>query len=408
MLTAEDAQKKILKQAAPLDSEKVPLARALGRVLFEDLRAGEDSPAFPNAARDGYAVRRQDVAGASPTHPVPLPVQGTAAAGQGIPDSLAPGHAMRIMTGAPVPLGADAVIMKEEVRVEEAGAVRILRQPKPGDFIRLQGEDVRAGNPLVPRGRRLRPYEIALLAGQGISDVPVVRRPVAAVVVTGDEVAEPGTPVSLGQIRDANGPALLSALAQRGVAAGLTRAKDSVDAVRDALAAATRAADLVIVSGGVSVGDFDCTRPALAACGFEEIFWKVAIRPGQPLLFGTCPGLGTRPCLVFGLPGNPLSSLVCFEEFVVPALEALEGIEPGFPQYALTGRLLNSFSKPATLQQYVFCRAFPGPEGISLMVLQPQGSAMIRTASSATALAVARIGVDRWAPGDMLPFRWLL
>ena len=386
----------IRERVRPLDGERVPLAEAAGRVLAEGVDAGRDLPPFDNSAMDGYAVRAADC---GPQAPVSLAVLGTARAGAAGRSPLGPGQAVRIMTGAPLPEGADAVVPKEAA--QDGGAVvTLLRRPAPGAHVRRRGEDVRAGARLLRPGARLRPYEIALLAAQGLESAAVVRRPRVAVLATGDELT-PGR--AHGKIHDSNGPAVCAALARWG-AAPLPHgvAPDEPAALKAALARALAASDALVVSGGVSVGDHDLTKAALDELGMELVFWKVAIKPGKPLLFGLWNG---RP--VFGLPGNPVAALVCAEEFVRPAVERLQSHEPGHQSYHLAGAALNDYPSPEDRQQYLFCRARRAAGGYELEIIRPQGSAMLGMASSADALAVSPIGTGRIRKGDTLAFRWL-
>jgi molybdopterin molybdotransferase len=225
--------------------------------------------------------------------------------------------------------------------------------------------------------------------------------------VSGSELAA-GAPPEPGQIFDANGPALAAALSRLGVNSRRRLVPDEPALLETALAEALNAADVLLVSGGVSVGDFDYTRRCLDRLGFREIFWRVAIKPGMPLLFGLCPSRSGGPDKpVFGLPGNPLSALVCFEEFVRPALDRMQGAASAPSLYAWEGAALNDFPKPLQRQQFIFCRAEPGPGGYGLSLFRPQGSALLARASAANALAVSPCGVGRVRAGDRLPFRWL-
>jgi molybdopterin molybdotransferase len=290
--------------------------------------------------------------------------------------------------------------MQERARLKGA-SVEVLDTAETGQHIRPRGEDVRRGEPLLRSGAVLRPYEIGLLAAQGIRSIRVVRLPKVAVAATGDELAAAGASLRPGQIRNSNGPALAAALVRWGLPVhdgGI--AADGEDSVRKALGPLLAAADVLLVSGGVSVGDFDRTREALLGLGFEQAFWKVAIKPGKPLFFATA---GRK--LAFGLPGNPVAALVCLEEFVRPALERLQGLSLGHPSYHLRGRALNGYPVPKDRRQYLFCVARDAGEGFELDVIRPQGSAMLGMACRANALALADTGAVR--RGDTLAFRWL-
>ncbi len=308
-------------------------------------------------------------------------------------ETVTQGTAVPIMTGAPLPPGADAVVMKERTS-RRNGTVEILAAPEPGDHIRRAGEDVRRGAPLLAAGATLRAYEVALLCAQGFQTVRVVRRPRAAVLPTGDELGA--------SLRDSNGPALAALLGRWGSAArAFTPARDSGPELDASLTEALSGADLLVVTGGVSAGDFDLTRPALEALGLKTVFHKVAMKPGKPLLFGT---LGRT--LVFGLPGNPVAALLCAEEFVRPALEGLQGRLTAPPSYHLKGELTAPYPGAKGRRQYVFCACRRENGRFLLTPIRPQGSAMLGMACRAQALAVAPEG-GRMDAGRELDFRWL-
>jgi molybdopterin molybdotransferase len=398
--------KKMLK---PLGTEEVPLDQAGGRVLAGDITARWDLPPFANSAMDGYALRAEDTAAARPDTPLRLSLASRPlAAGDGSLSPLAPGQTARIFTGAPVPSGADAVVMQEAVSpAPEGDAVVLTRPAKPGDHIRPAGEDVKAGDPLLPAGRRLRPYEIGLLAAQGIRQVTVNRRPRIALLITGDELTSGDAPPAFGRIYDSNGPALKAALERWGVTVEAPRrVKDDLTALQTALGDALNRADMALISGGVSVGDRDYTVRAVKGIGATVIFWRLAIKPGKPHLFAVKPGpQGDK--FIFGLPGNPLSALVCLEEFVRPALEGLEGRRMSLPSYHLRGRAENDYPRSPDRTHYLFCQARSNGEGFLLHILRPQGSARLAMACRADALARVPPGPDRIRPNDLLDFRWL-
>jgi molybdopterin molybdotransferase len=407
MITPDDALQKIKNAVRVLQTETVPLSRAVDRVLAEDLFARIDLPPFPNSAMDGYAVRTEDLKSVSHQKPVKLLVKTILRAGETPLETLNFGEAARIMTGARLPSGADAVIMREVVE-ESDSSVIVFDKPAAGDCLRLQGEDVLRGERLLSRGCRLRPYDISLMAAQGLNDIPVIKKPKTALLITGDELVPSAESRRDGKIWDSNGPALAAALSRRGIEIVSQKiVPDDAGSLLRALREIDLSADLILVSGGVSMGDFDYTRSVLSDAGFQEIFWKVAIKPGQPLLFAVKEAEKRRP-LLFGLPGNPLSALVCLEEFVFPALDLMEGREPAFPAYHLRGETVNEFSKAPQKQQFLFCRAVPGPAGFRLTILKPQRSDLVAHACGANALAVAPLGVGQINAGDTLAFRWLL
>ncbi|HXK11138.1 MAG TPA: gephyrin-like molybdotransferase Glp [Vicinamibacteria bacterium] len=316
MLPVEKALETVLAEVSSLPHEDVALADAVSRVLAEDVRSDIDLPPFDRAAMDGYAVRSGDVAAA----PAALEVIGEVRAGQWPDLPVGPGQAVRIMTGAPVPPGADAVQQVEKTQPLDEFRVTLLAAVAPGANVALRGSEVRAGDVVLTRGRVIDPAAVAVLASAGHSRVRVARRPVVAVLVTGDEIVDVSAAPGPGQIRNGNGPALLAlARAAGGDARPLGVAPDRQEAIEAALRPAL-AADVLLVSGGVSAGDYDLVEPALLDLGARFLFTKVAIRPGAPLVFGR---IGKT--LVFGLPGNPVSTQVTFDVFVRPALRKMQG-----------------------------------------------------------------------------------
>ncbi|MBI4386969.1 MAG: molybdopterin molybdotransferase MoeA [Elusimicrobia bacterium] len=403
MLAPEKALRSILENVPILPPEPTALSDCAGRILAEDIRAREDLPPFDNSAMDGFAVITEECRGASQRTPVRLKVKKTLRAGSLAETELRPGEAIRIMTGAPLPGGADAVVMKEATSCEEPATVRILQAPELGEHIRRHGEDVGAGDLILTKGTRIRPYEIALLAAQGILRVRVVRRARVALLATGDELLEPSRPLTPGKIRNSNGFALAAALSRWNIScvyAGIV--PDDPVLMRKALEKSISEADVLLVSGGVSAGDFDYTKTLLEALGLRTVFWKVAIKPGKPLLFGLWRG---KP--VFGLPGNPVAAMVCLEEFVRPALEKMQGFSPAYPSYHLRGRLENDYPKDKLRQQYLFCEVSEGPKGFQVRLIRPQGSAMLGMACKANALALGPIGVGLLRRSTEISFRWL-
>ena len=313
MITIDEARGIVLRAVRPLPSETVPIADALGRVLTRDVAAAGDVPPFTNSAMDGFAL----VAGPAGRS---LAVVGESRAGRPAERALGDGEAIRISTGAVVPAGADAVVRVEDT-AESDGHVVVRAAVVQGENLRAPGEDVHAGEQLLTAGTPLGPAELGVAVSAGLADVPCARRPRVAVLATGDELVEAGAPLAPGQIHNTNGVAL-SALAARVGAEVVVRGTvpDDRDATVAALGGALDAADVVLVSGGVSVGPHDHVKPALAGLGVEERFWRVELKPGKPTWFGV---RGEQ--VVFGLPGNPVSALVTFVLFAAPALRALQG-----------------------------------------------------------------------------------
>ncbi len=327
-LSVAAARERLVSRLAPLPAESIPLARALGRVLAEDVVAGDDLPPFANASMDGYAVRAADLAKAADDSVVDLTVVGDIAAGGAGATPIASGEAMRIMTGAPLPPGADAVVPVEwtgsnSAMVDQAlpSSIEVARPLSSGDFVRAAGQDVQRGTVVLERGRRLRPPDIAMLAALGVEAPRVSQRPKVAILSTGDELIEPGQSLSPGRIRDANGFGLQAAVQEAGGEPWrLPIAADTEESVHARFRHAVQgSASLVISSGGVSMGAFDYVRHVLETFGSLE-FWRVNIRPGKPLAFGSFEDVP-----FIGLPGNPVSALVTFEVFVRPALARMAG-----------------------------------------------------------------------------------
>lgn len=316
MISYDDARRIVLNGVTILDAESVDLAHALGRTLAESVESRERIPPFDNSAMDGFAVRASTVSRPG----VVLRVAGTIAAGGEMPPRLPNDGCLRIMTGAPIPEGADAVVPVEQAEAAADGSIRFKTAAAEGAFIRRAGENVSIGERVLEKGVRITPPVIGLLATLGYAHVTVSRRPVVSIVTTGDELVDVADTPGPGHIRDCNGPALAAqTIAAGAVPDGPLRVGDDRDRLRAVLEKAA-GSDVVVVSGGVSMGQFDFVRDELERLGFDAHFWKVRQKPGKPLLFGL---IDRTP--VFGLPGNPVSTAVCFEQYVRPALARMLG-----------------------------------------------------------------------------------
>lgn len=333
MISVEEALERILSFVPVLEPVDVPVLEALGQATAEDIVSPMDIPPLDNTAMDGYAVRAADTAGASEASPVTLAVIGELAAGYVFDRDVPPGGAVRIMTGAPMPSGSDAVVPFEETDEPEGRAfgsfaksrdrVGILKAAERGANIRYAGEDVRRGDVILPRGSVIGPAQAGVLASLGMATVRVHRRPVVAILSTGDEVREPGEPLAPGQIYDSNAYSISAmVIANDGIARRLGIAKDTVEALTAKIRAGLDA-DLLVTSAGVSRGDYDVVKDVLAKEG-EVDFWTVRMRPGKPLAFGAFTSGGRRVPHI-GLPGNPVSSMVSFELFGRPAIFKMLG-----------------------------------------------------------------------------------
>lgn len=407
MISVEEALARILSHVNLLEPEEQQILDALGQVVADDVVAPLDIPPLDNTAMDGYAVRAADTTGADESSPVALRVVGELAAGYVFDGEVTPGTAVRIMTGAPMPRGADAVVPFEETDEPSGRAfgsfaksrdvVGVLKATAPGANIRRAAEDVRRGQPIIPKGTVLRPAQIGVLASLGMATVRVHRRPVVAILSTGDEVREPGAPLQPGQIYDSNAYSVSAmVLANGGIPKRLGIARDTVDALTAKLREGLDA-DMLVTSAGVSRGDYDVVKDVLAKEG-EVDFWTVRMRPGKPLAFGEFRSGGRRVPHI-GLPGNPVSSMVSFELFGRPAI------------YKMLGRTdwerprVRAIAEEAianTDARRVFARAIVTQrDGRYYAALTgPQGSGMLTSMAQANALAVVPEDVPGVQPGD--------
>jgi molybdopterin molybdotransferase len=390
LASIEEAQRLVLARVERLPAESAPIEDAAGRVLAEPGRAAVDLPPFDSSAMDGFALRAADSPGR-------LPVSFRIAAGSPALRPLEPGEAMGIATGGVVPDGADAVIPFEYV-VETGNIIELSEQVAVGASIRPSGGDVRRGEVVVDAGARLGPAQLAALAAAGVAEVRVARRPRAAVLATGSELRRPGERLEPGQIYEANGLLLAAQLESTGaVVERLSSVADDETAHREALSRGLEA-DVLVTSGGVSVGPHDLVRTVEAELGVEEVFWGVAMKPGKPISFGV---LGSR--LVFGLPGNPVSALVGFELFVRPALLALQGLTDPLPRFE-RGRLARELEPNAHRDELVRARLLLEGEGPLLDPLPGRESHLIVRAAAADALVLVPMGESTLSAGDSVEF----
>lgn len=381
---------RLIAAAAPrLPAETLTVAAELsGRVLADSVTAVSSLPPFDVSAMDGYAARRRELGGG------PLPVAARVAAGSD-PAPLAPGTAAEISTGAAVPAGADAIVPVEDATETAAGLVA---EPPRGDFIRRAGGDLRSGDEVAASGSVLTPALLSAIAAAGVSRITVAVRPRLAVIATGSELAAPGEPLRPGQIHESNSVGLAALGARAGAdVLPAVRVADDPAATREAFAAALRSADVVVSSGGVSVGPHDHVKPVLADLGVREVFWRIAHKPGKPLWFGVAPGGG----LVFGLPGNPVSSLVCFELFVRPALCAMQGAPAEVRPLA---RLAEPVKRLAERDHAIRCGLRPGAEGMELVPQAVQDSHLIAHAAAAAAIALIPAGSGELPAGALVEY----
>ena len=334
MLSVEEARSRILEMFQPLESERKPVLEALGQVLAEDVSSPMFVPPLANSAMDGYAVQSSDITGATPDTPTSLRVIGQVAAGQLPQNEVVPGTAVRIMTGGPIPPGADTVVPFEDtdeydlkssgMGLSDIAEIKVNIGASEGSNVRPAGQDISKGQTVLKKGMLLRPSEIGVLASVGRDMVEVVRRPVVAVIATGDELMEPGGPIAPGKIYDSNSYSVAAAvLRYGGVPRFLGIARDNLESMNAKLEEGLDA-DLLLTSAGVSRGDYDIVKDLLASRG-KVAFWSVRMRPAKPLAFGVFPRPGGRQVPHVGLPGNPVSALVAFEELVRPAILRMLG-----------------------------------------------------------------------------------
>lgn len=323
MLALEEAQKQIVSDLQPLEPVASSLVNAAGRILAESIVSQLNLPPFDNSAMDGYAVQAKDVSSATETNPAALQLIGKVAAGAVFDGEVSSGYCVRLFTGSPLPRGADAVVMQEDTQSEASKpeTIWIRDGVKPWENVRFKGEDVKQGTVTAKAGDRLSFGKISLLAATGCSEVKVFRAPVVGVVATGSELQELGQPLNPGQIYESNRAALSVVVSLAGATAKrYPLVQDTLAATETILKKALRECDVVITSGGVSVGEFDYVKSAFQQLGGDLSFWRVALRPGKPFVFGKWKGKS-----LFGLPGNPVSALVTFLLLVRPALLKLQG-----------------------------------------------------------------------------------
>ncbi|MCK6528090.1 molybdopterin molybdotransferase MoeA [Myxococcota bacterium] len=395
MISVDRAIDLVLAQVRPLEAERVPLLRVRGRVLARPVAAPRDQPPWDNTGLDGFAVRAEDVAGASPGTPVLLDVVDTAAAGTVSRAVVGRGQAVRIMTGAPMPRGADSVVMVERTRGgPQATRIEVLDAVQAGNAVRRRGEDLREGEVVLEEGTLLRAGEVGIAAAVGLPHLEVHRRPVVGVLSTGDELVEPGGELPEGSIFSSNSYSLMAMIEEAGgepLYLGIGR-DEPLDLERR-LRAGMEVADAVVTSGGVSAGDFDYVTDVFRRMGGDMHFHKVAMRPGKPVAFGTLAG---RP--LFGLPGNPVSCMVGFALYVRPALLAMQGRrDPHLP--SVSAELDHAVRGKRGMR--VFLRGILREEegGARVRTTGPQGSGILRSMALANALIVVPEEVDELPEG---------
>jgi molybdopterin molybdotransferase len=393
MITVEQALETILGQVRVLGTERVDILGARGRVLAQDIVSGLDVPPLDNSAMDGYAVRHADVATASAEKPALLKIMGDLPAGYTSKDILQPGQTLRIMTGAPLPPGADTVIMQENTS-SDAATVSILQSEKRGTNVRYAGEDIKKDAVLFQAGTLVRPAHIGIMASIKRAMVSVYQRPRVAILSTGDELVDIDEDLGPGKIVTSNSYSLASLVEDAGgTAIMLGIARDTKEALRSRMLEGLHA-DIIISSGGVSVGDYDFVKDVLQELGADMKFWKVQMRPGQPLAFGI---IGGKPA--FGLPGNPVSAMVSFEQFVRPAMRKMSGharifrtVIEAIARENVKGREGRKF--------FLRCRLAQKDEQWHATTTGEQGSGILMSMAAASGLMVIPADVSGVSAGD--------
>jgi molybdopterin molybdotransferase len=393
LIEIEEARRLVLERVSPLPGERVPLREALGRVLAVEVSAADPVPGFDNSAMDGFAVRAADTASASSEAPVTLEVVDESRAGRPAERPVGPGEAILISTGAMVPEGADSVVRIEDTRSRD-GRVEIGVAVETGRNVRRAGEDVRSGEAVVRPGTVLGPAELGVIASVGRDAVECTRRPSICVLTTGDELHEPGEPLGPGGVRNSNAHSVPALVERAGAeVVRVETVPDKLAATRGAIKRALDS-DVVVICGGVSVGEHDHVRAALAELGVEEAFWGVALRPGRPTAFGTHAG----GALVFGLPGNPVSAMVTFLLLARPAIEALLGSNPR--RQRVTAILDEDYAKKPGRAHAVRCRLELAEDGWHARTTGEQGSHVLTSMLGAEALALIPTGSGSVSAGE--------
>src|SRR5712672_2439545 len=393
MISVEEALARLLAPLMALPPEQVSVANAVGRVLAEDVAARRTQPPFAVSAMDGYAVRADDVAKV----PASLLIVAEIPAGAGYGGTIGAGEAARIFTGAPLPAGADAIVIQEDTE-RDGDRVTVKEGAPKGRYVRRAGLDIAEGDVLLKDGRRLTPRDIGLAAAMNRPWLFVHRRPRVGILSTGDEIVMPGDPIGPHQIVSSNALALAAFVtACGGIPVSAGNAPDDPEALRR-IAAATSGVDFLVTTGGASVGEHDLVRDALAADGLELDFWQIAMRPGKPLMVGRYRG---TPML--GLPGNPVSTLVCALLFLKPALDRLGGVSPS-AEATPTARLGVALPKNDRRQDYLRSRLARAADGaLEVFPFEVQDSSMMRLLSAADCLVVRPPHAPAIASGEMVP-----
>ncbi len=396
MISVSDAQHEVLGSIIKVKKKKIPLLDSLGMVLAEDIISYDDIPIYDNSAMDGYAVRAGDVIGADYNYPVRLKLAEEDIPAGKVPSArLEPGCCMSIMTGAPIPEGCSGVVMKEHAEIEN-GSVLIFRECSEGENIRYRGEDIKSGDTVLKRGRRIYPADIGVMASIRIAEVLVVCPPTVGIISTGDELLETGDELVIGKVRDSNSYSLAAQVKESGasyIRYGIV--KDEKRTLEEKISKALLECDILLISGGVSAGDYDYVKDVLADIEAKLIFWRVNQKPGKPLAF-----LKYKDKFIFGLPGNPVSVMVCFEMYVRPLMRKMMGFKKLFRDLVLA-KAAHDFKHKIGRTDFVRVIIEKKNGEYSFKSTGMQGSGILTSMVKANAIAVFTEGVGDIDRGGM-------
>lgn len=404
-ITVDEALVTVLEHTVPLGSQRVPITQALGRVLTENIIAQREHPPWNNSAMDGYAVQWADIKNATPEQPTRLKVIGEVQAGARAILPVKTNETMQIMTGAPVPNGADAVVRVEDTK-QTGGTVCIMKPGKPGDNIRLQGEDIQLGSLVIAANARVRPAEVGMLATAGHVWTSVYQKPIISILATGDELAEPGDTQSPEKIINSNTFSIAAQATEAGGQAVIIKAakdnKIDLEAkIKDALKA-----DIAIIIGGVSLGRYDFVKEVLQNLGCEIKFWRVKMRPGHPMTFGFLSN-GDKKTLLFGLPGNPVSCMVSFYQFTLPAIRKMQGLTQNLTLPQVEAILEQSITNRPGRRHFARATTLYRDGHYHVRVAENQGSGILTSMTQANSLAILAEDRDYFKKGEQITVQLL-
>lgn len=396
MISVAEAKQLINKRIPIPGKEQIDLGGASGRILAEEVRSPFPMPRFNNSAMDGFAVRAQDTEAARKDRPVSLTLVGVVPAGAPGSLTVGPGRCAQIMTGAPLPPGADAVVKVEDTSgFESDKTVQMFATVSPGENVRFAGEEIARGAPLLRSGIRITAAEMGVLATFGLAKVTVTSKVRMAILVTGDELQPPWRDLGPGQIYNSNLPVLVELSRQAGTTVLLQRQlPDDEKILRESLQEALEVGDVIVTSGGISMGRFDFLRTILSSLGVKEHFWKVAQKPGKPLYFGS-----RGKTLIFGLPGNPVSAFICFMVWVWPVLEKMQGKEPDPPREVT---LATPFPRDHTKHRFLFGKIYVAGEKLVCRPAEKVGSHMLTSSLDTNAILMADPGKGVLPAGEKI------